>query len=62
MVDDDDLTTTLDLDLLPPVEHRVGLMVLIAGEEAQVLEPSAMIAAGPALAAELLEHHRGSEV
>jgi proteasome accessory factor C len=58
VVDDDDLATTLDLDLLPPVEDRTGLLLLIAGDDAQVLEPSALIAAGPALAAELLAHHR----
>jgi proteasome accessory factor C len=59
-VDDDDLTTTLDLDLLPPVDHRVGLLLLIAGEDAQVLRPAGLIAAGPALAAELLAHHRST--
>ena len=53
-------TTTLDLDLLPPVEHRVGLLLLIAGDDAQVLEPAGLIAAGPKLAAELLEHHRAT--
>lgn len=26
----DELTATLDLDLLPPVEHRIGLLLLIA--------------------------------
>jgi proteasome accessory factor C len=60
VVEDDELTATLDLDLLPPVEHRVGLLVLIAGEEARVVNPAAMIAAGPALAAELLAHHRAT--
>lgn len=58
VVEDDELTTTLDLNLLPPVEHRVGLLVLIAGEDARVLQPAAMISAGPTLAAELLAHHR----
>lgn len=58
VVDDDELTATLDLALLPPVERRVGLLLLVAGEEARVLSPPGLIAAGPALAAELLEHHR----
>jgi predicted DNA-binding transcriptional regulator YafY len=58
VVEDDELAVTLDLDLLPPVEHRIGLLLLIAGENAQVLQPAAMVAAGPALAAELLAHHR----
>lgn len=58
VVADDELTATLDLALLPPVERRIGLLLLVAGEEARVLSPSALVAAGPALAAELLEHHR----
>jgi proteasome accessory factor C len=58
VVADDELATTLDLDLLPPVEHRVGLLLLIAGEDARVLDPATMISAGPKLAAELLAHHR----
>jgi proteasome accessory factor C len=55
---DDTFDPPADLELLPPVEDRVGLLLLIAGDDAQVLEPSALIAAGPALAAELLAHHR----
>ena len=58
VVDDDELATTLDLDLLPPIEHRVGLLLLIAGEDARVLKPANLIAAGPRLAAALLAHHR----
>lgn len=59
VVADDELTATLDLALLPPVSQRIGLLLLVAGEEAQVLAPASLISAGPALAAELLEHHRG---
>ena len=59
IVADDELAATLDLDLLPPVEHRIGLLLLIAGPDAQVLDPAGLVAAGPELAAELLEHHRG---
>ncbi len=58
IVADDELTATLDLDLLPPVERRIGLLLLVAGEEAQVLQPTALVAAGPATAAALLAHHR----
>jgi proteasome accessory factor C len=58
VVDDDELATTLDLDLLPPIDRRVGLLLLIAGEDARVLQPSSLIAAGPTLASELLKHHR----
>lgn len=59
VVTDDELTATLDLALLPPVEQRIGQLLLVAGDDARVLAPSALIAAGPALAEELLAHHRG---
>ena len=48
LVDDDAAGATLDLDLLPPVDQRVGLLLMAAGEDARVLKPSALIAAGPA--------------
>jgi proteasome accessory factor C len=58
VVEDDELTVTLDLDLLPPVERRVGLLTLAAGVDARVISPAALIACGPKTAAELLAHHR----
>jgi proteasome accessory factor C len=58
LVVDDELTAALDLELLPPVEQRIGLLLLVAGGNAQVLDPARLVAAGPALAAELLQHHR----
>jgi predicted DNA-binding transcriptional regulator YafY len=58
VVADDELDVTLDLDLLAPVERRVGLLVLAAGPDARVVDPAGMIAAIPELAAELLAHHR----
>ncbi|MET3962833.1 hypothetical protein ABIE44_002767 [Marmoricola sp. OAE513] len=60
LVADDEETVTLDLDLLPPVDRRVGLLLLAAGPYSRVLEPSRMLAEGPKLAAELLAHHRRS--
>lgn len=59
VVIDDEFTTTLDLDMLPPVRHRLGLLLLAAGIDAQVLDPPGLVMTGPALAAQLLEHHRG---
>ena len=59
VVDDDEATVVLDLELLPPVEHRVGLLLLTSGPDSAVLEPARLVAAGPALARELLQHHRG---
>lgn len=58
VLDEDEETVTAVLHLLPPVERRVGLLLLVAGPDAAVLAPGAMIAAGPRLAADLLEHHR----
>lgn len=57
-VADDEETVTLDLDLLPPVDHRVGLLGLAAGPDVQVLQPPGLVAAIGDLAGELLAHHR----
>lgn len=58
VVEDDEESVTLDLDLLPPVGHRVGLLGLAAGPDAQVLDPAGMVAEIGAVARELLAHHR----
>lgn len=55
----DELTVTLDLDLLPPLEERVGRLLLICGPDATVVDPPRLVAEGPRLAARLLAHHRG---
>jgi hypothetical protein len=60
LVDDDEETVTLDLALLPPVQGRVGLLLLAAGLDARVISPSALVAEGPCTAAALLAHHRSS--
>lgn len=59
VVENDEESVTLDLDLLPPVDRRVGLLGLAAGPDAQVLEPPGLVAAVGGLARELLQHHRG---
>lgn len=58
VVEDDELTATLELDLLPPVERRVGLLLLAAGPSAAVVTKGLVV---PALqmVEELLAHHRG---
>lgn len=61
VVDDDETAATLDLELLPPVKHRIGLLLLVAGVDAWVLDPARLLAAGPKLAGELLEHHRAAD-
>lgn len=57
VVDDDEETASLDLDLLPPLDRRVGLLLLAAGPEAFVVEPAELHAAGVVVAEELLVHH-----
>lgn len=59
VVADDELEVTLDLELLEPVERRVGLLLLAAGPDASVVDPPGMIAALAEVAGELLAHHRG---
>jgi predicted DNA-binding transcriptional regulator YafY len=58
VVQDDDETFTADVEMLPPVEARVGLIMLAGGDETRVISPPGLIASGPALARQLLEHHR----
>ena len=55
---DEDYASTLDLTLLPPVESRIGLLILAAGDSMRVVEPAGLVASGPRLAAALLAHHR----
>lgn len=57
-VADDERTQTLDLELLPPVERRVGLMLLAAGEESRVVSPRGLMSAALQTASDLLAHHR----
>lgn len=59
-VADDADSATRDLDLLPPVAQRLGLLLLAAGDETRVLKPAAYVSAGPDLARELLQHHRAT--
>ncbi len=53
--DDDDVA--LDLELLEPLERRVGMLLLAASPEATVIDPPELDAAGVVLAEELLVHH-----
>jgi proteasome accessory factor C len=56
-VEDDERDVVVDLDLLPPVEDRVGRLLLTAGPAATVIDPPALDSAGVVLAEELLLHH-----
>ena len=53
--DEDD--AELELELLPPIADRVGMLLLAAGSGAFVLEPAELADAGAVLAEELLIHH-----
>ena len=57
VVEEDEVAATVDLDLLPPLDHRVGILLLAAGPGATVVDPPELGPEGARLAAELLEHH-----
>ncbi|MFT4008744.1 MAG: WYL domain-containing protein [Nocardioidaceae bacterium] len=56
--DEDGDSVTLELELLPPLARRVGLLLLASGPEGFVVSPRELADADHMLAAELLEHHR----
>ncbi|CAM3256829.1 WYL domain-containing protein [Nocardioides dubius] len=47
----------LELELLPPLERRLGLLLLVAGTEAELVEPAGLAGARAELARELRAHH-----
>lgn len=53
--DEDDVE--LLLELLPPLADRVGMLLLVSGVDAFVLDPPELANAGAVLAEELLLHH-----
>ena len=59
VVDDRETTVELELELLPPLEHRLGLLMLAAGPDARVLEPGDLADCHVALARRLHGHHAG---
>lgn len=54
---DDEESVALRAELLPPVEQRLGLLLLVCGPEAFVVAPAGLADAGLALARELRSHH-----
>jgi proteasome accessory factor C len=58
--DDDESDVALRADLLPPVEQRLGLMLLCCGPEAFVTAPASLTDAGMTTARALLAHHEGT--
>ncbi len=57
VLDDDESDVALLAQLLPPVEQRLGLLLLCAGPDAFVAEPADLADAGAATARALLTHH-----
>lgn len=57
---EDEETFTADLELLAPVEERVGLVLLASGSSARVLSPGSILPDALALAGELLAHHESA--
>lgn len=55
---DDEESVSLRADLLPPVQQRLGLLLLSCGPSAFVMSPVTAPDAGVAAATVLLEHHR----
>jgi proteasome accessory factor C len=55
---DDEESVSLRAELLPPVEQRLGLVLLTCGPEAFVVQPRPLEDAGVELARRLLDHHR----
>ncbi len=58
VVAEDEASVTLDLALLPPLRQRVGLLLLVAGPSAEVVDVPALATARAELAQRLLRHHR----
>lgn len=59
VLSEDEQSVRLRAQLLPPVERRLGLLLLAAGRDAVVVNPGELADAGRDVARELLEHHRG---
>jgi proteasome accessory factor C len=56
----DEGTVKLRAHLLPPVERRVGLLLMAAGTDAFVIEPAELVTARQSVAGDLLAHHQES--
>jgi predicted DNA-binding transcriptional regulator YafY len=57
VLQDDEDSVKLRASFLPPVDHRVGLVLICCGPEAFVMSPTGVQDAGADLASQLLEHH-----
>jgi predicted DNA-binding transcriptional regulator YafY len=57
LLQDDEESVKVRAAFLPPVQQRVGLILISCGPEAFVMAPSSMLDAGANVAQQLLEHH-----
>lgn len=60
VVEDREDSVVMDVELLPPLEHRLGLLLLASGHGARVVDPAELSTCEAELARRLLEHHRSS--
>ncbi|TDE10125.1 helix-turn-helix transcriptional regulator [Jiangella asiatica] len=58
VLDEDEESVKLRARLLPPVDQRLGILLLVAGPLAFVTDPPHLADAGRTLARELLDHYR----
>lgn len=61
VVEEDEDRVTLDLDLLPPVGERVGLIMLASGPTTRLISPGALLPDAIGLIEELLHHHEAAD-
>jgi hypothetical protein len=57
LLQDDEESVKVRAAFLPPVEHRVGLILICCGPGAFVMAPPAVLDAGASVARRLLSHH-----
>jgi len=57
VVEEDETKFTADLQLLPPIGDRVGLIILASGTETRVLSPGRVLPEAVGVIEELLRHH-----
>jgi proteasome accessory factor C len=58
VVEDREDSVVMDVELLPPLEHRLGLLLLASRSGARVVDPAELGTCEAELARRLLEHHR----
>lgn len=60
VIDEDEDELVADLDLLPPVGGRVGLIMLASGDATRILEPTTVLPDALDVIEELVRHHEGA--